>query len=285
MNLKQIVQQSVLPRIEAEMLIAFILKKEREFIIVHQEYEINKTQQKHFLLLEKKRLNHWPIAYLIGRKEFYGIDFKVNKNVLVPRPETEMLVDTVLKYLDFATKKLHFIDIGTGSGAIIISLAKACKQNNPSKYASSLFTALDISISALRVAKQNAIQQGLNKKIHFIKSDLLKSLKPERLVKENLIIAANLPYLTPYQVKSESSISQEPVLALEAGKDGLKYYRQLLKDLKRIKFSSLYLILEINPEQTKKIKGLIKKQWPNSRPKIIKDLSKKNRFVLLEIKQ
>ena len=285
MTLKQIIQASSLPQLEVELLLSFILKKPREFIIIHPEFAINKLQEKKFLSLEDRRLNNFPIAYLMGHKEFYGLNFKVNKNVLVPRPETEMLVDIILEYANSKPEKLDFIDIGTGSGVIIISLAKTCKQKCPSKYQKSSFTALDISTSALSVAKYNSKQQGLNTKIEFIKSDLLNSLKSKKLTGKNLIIAANLPYLTVQQIKSEPSISQEPKLALEAGYDGLKYYRRLLRDLKPIKFASLFLILEIDPRQAQKIKELIKKQWLKSKPKIIKDLSKNNRFALVEIEQ
>ena len=284
MNLKQFIQTSSLPQLEAEMLISFIIKKPREFVIVHQGYKISTLNQRKFSVAEKKRLNHEPIAYLIGYKEFYSLKFKVDKNVLIPRPETEMLVDLVLDYANSQIKDLNFIDIGTGSGAIIISLAKNCKQKHSNIYESASFTALDISASALNIAKFNSKQQKLNKKIKFIKSDLLDSLKPEKLVEKNLVIAANLPYLTPNQIKLEPNISHEPKLALDGGGDGLKYYRRLLRDLKRIKFASLFLILEIDPEQTQAVKDLIKKQWLNSKPKIIKDLRKQNRFVLVEIK-
>jgi release factor glutamine methyltransferase len=285
MNLKQIIQQSSLSHLEAEILIAFILKKEREFIIIHPEYKVTTTQTRAFTLAEKKRLANWPISYITGSKEFYGLDFQVNKNVLVPRPETEMIVDILLEQIKVQTEKLSFIDIGTGSGAIIVSLAKNCLLKYPVKYEQHSFTALDISRAALKVARQNAQQQKLDKKISFIKSDLLNSLKSENLIGQNLVIAANLPYLTPAQVKAEPSISCEPKLALEAGKDGLKYYRQLLKDLKKIKFTSLFLILEIDPEQTKEIKEIIKKQLLKSRLKIIKDLRKNNRFAIVEINQ
>ncbi|MFA6514207.1 MAG: peptide chain release factor N(5)-glutamine methyltransferase [Patescibacteria group bacterium] len=285
MNLKQLIQASSLPQLEAEILISFIIKKPREFVIVHQDYKISELNQKKFLIAEKKRLNHEPIAYLISYKEFYGLKFKVDKNVLIPRPETEMLVDLVLDYANSQIKDLNFIDIGTGSGAIIISLVKNCKQKYSNVYDSASFTALDISAAALNIAKFNSKQQELNKKIEFVESDLLGSLKPEELVEKDLVITANLPYLTPYQVKSEPSISKEPKLALDGGAGGLKYYKRLLKDLKQIKFTSLFLILEINPKQTQEIKKLIKKQWPNSKPKIIKDLRKQNRFVLVEIKR
>lgn len=283
MNIKELIQESKLPRLEAELLLAFLLARPREFIIVHEKEILSPAIIKKFKAAAKKRLLNFPLAYLTGHKEFYGLDFKVNKNVLVPRPETETLVEMILNYARRKKNNLDFLDIGTGSGAIIISVASELAKQSELIFNNSSFLGLDISASALSVARQNAKAHNLNKKIVFLKSDLLKGLPAKSLKGSHLVIAANLPYLTKEQISSEPSISREPKLALDGGKDGLKYYHELFKELKKINFASLLLICEIDPGQAKTIKLSAQKIWPGARLKIIKDLRPQARFLKLEI--
>lgn len=284
LSVKDLLSNSSLPRGEAEMLVSFILKKSRENILTHPEQAVSTEIQKQFKSLERKRLKHWPIAYLVGHKEFYGLDFAVNKNVLVPRPETEMMVDKItLQVCTNPTKNFNIIDIGTGSGAIIISIASELKRCNQLIFKQNKYIGIDVSEKALEVAKQNSKLNEI-KRISFVKSNLLKDIPSSQLINKDLIIAANLPYLSPKQVKEEKSISQEPRLALVAGSDGLKYYRQLIKHLAKVKFKSLYLILEIDPSQTRELKVLICEAW-KIRPEIVKDLKKNNRFIICSINQ
>lgn len=283
MNIENLIKESKLPRLEAETLLAFLINKQREFIIVHRTEKIAEKTIKKFKELENKRLNNWPLAYLTGHKEFYSLDFEVNKNVLVPRPETEILIETILNYIPKQKTSLDFLDIGTGSGAIIITLAKEIKKQLPSSFDNSSFLGLDISAAALKVARKNAKLHSLNKKIAFIESDLLDKLPVRTLENSHLVIAANLPYLTPKQAQEEPSIRREPKLALDGGPDGLKYYRALFWQLKKIKFTSLFLICEINPEQVKNIKILAKKNLPQANLKIIKDLNRQSRFISIAL--
>lgn len=283
MNIQELIKESRLPRLEAEMLLGFLIAKPREFVLVHQAEPVNQQIVKKFKNAEKKRLDNWPLAYLTGHKEFYGLDFKVNKNVLVPRPETEILIETILSYTNKKVNGLDFLDIGTGSGAIILTLAKEIKKQSPSLFDNSSFLGLDISAAALNVARQNSKMQKLDKKIAFLESDLLSKLAARALENSHLAIAANLPYLTPKQIRKEPSISREPKLALVGGPDGLKYYRALFRQLKKIKFASLFLVCEINPEQAKTIKLDAQRIWPKARLKIIKDLSRQSRFISISL--
>ena len=260
---------------DIELILAYVLKKSREFIIAHPEHKLTKSQITNSKLLIKKRLKGVPIAYLTGHKEFYGLNFKVNKNVLIPRPETELMVDETLK---ITNGKTIIADIGTGSGCIIITLAgliKNCK----------LF-GIDISEKALAVAKQNAKLNNAYKKIKFLKGDLLEPiLKNKKFVIGNssLVILANLPYLTPTQIKNSPSIKREPKLALAAGSDGLKYYRRLFKQIKMLHNIS-YVLCEIDPSQTLKIKQLIKRELSETTIQIKKDLTGLNRLVIINFK-
>ncbi|MDP2736815.1 MAG: peptide chain release factor N(5)-glutamine methyltransferase, partial [bacterium] len=224
------------PHLEAEILLSKILKKPREFILAHGENKLTAEQIKNFQSLVFRRLKGEPIAYLTGHKEFYGLNFKVNKNVLIPRPETELMVEEALKLVARSSsasarqrrdgQPVTLADIGTGSGCIIIALAK---QNINGK-----LLATDISAKALAVARQNAKNNHVDKKIKFLKGGLLEPIVKNKLIinRQPLIILANLPYLTPTQIKNSPTIKYEPKLALAAGSDGLKYYRRLFKQIK-----------------------------------------------------
>ncbi len=244
--------------LDSELLLAFVLRTDRADILAHDEKLLTAAQARRFFALIKDRSRHYPLAYLVGHKEFYGLDFKVTKDTLVPRPESELLVEEALRHID---KKTKVIDIGTGSGCLIIS---ALKHSPAAGYA------VDISSKALAVAKANAKRHGLAKRIIFKKSDLLSGLPINPDLK--LVILANLPYLTPEQM-DEPSIKREPKSALIAGQDGLKYYRALAQQLRRL--SNYVLLCEINPGQ----KQGFKKIFPNAEFK--KDLSGKVRLGII----
>lgn len=282
MDLRDIYKASSLPPLEIEMLLAHLLKKSREFLLTHPEVKINQAVYKSFKALESKRLQHWPIAYLIGAKEFYGFDFIVSPTVLTPRPETEKIVEDMVRIAAESSLKPLIIDIGTGSGAIIISVAKELKRLAPEAYRRAEFLAADISKKALNIACQNAYKHKLAKKIGFLKGNLLTPLKLDKreLSGYELIIAANLPYLTKAQIRKSPSISREPLLALDGGPDGLKYYRQLFKQLAGLKnVGNIRIICEIDDSQARKIRELTNRYFPRVASKIIRDLSGKRRFL------
>lgn len=308
MILSEVIKSSSLPRPESELILAFLLKSRREEIIAHPEKKVSRQLIAGFRRLEKKRLTHWPLAYLFGEKEFYGLNFKLNQSVLVPRPETENLVKYLLDYLSriYSENKLKqknqarnlgkiksqslpslsLIDLGTGSGAIIITLAKELIRLRPRLLAASQLLAVDISSMALLLARQNAKNHGLAQKIVFKKSDLLKKVPKSFLSNQNVIIAANLPYLTPKQTSQEKSIKYEPRLALVAGIDGLKYYRRLFQELATKSFNSLFLIGEINPEQSEAVIKAVKRHLPpkkNYQLAFLPDLSGRIRFFTLKL--
>lgn len=260
------------PHFEAEILLSFILQKPREFLLTYPEYIVSKTQVEMLNALIKKRMAGEPIAYLTGAKEFYGFKFNVNKNVLIPRPETELMVDEAIK---IAHKKniMAFLDVGTGSGCIIISLAKilgCCFK----------YYGFDISAKAVLTARKNARMQEVEF-VKFTTSNLLKKFKKCNIPKNGVFILANLPYLTPKQIKKSKSIKNEPKLALLAGKDGLKYYKTLFKQINILKLKNFHLLIEIDPAQKNKISSLIKKSLPETNFIIKKDLRGHSRMVMI----
>ncbi len=249
MTIKEIIKKysNKLDRLDIELILAHSLDKTREFVLIHDEKQVTSNQSLVISKLIKRRIKGEPIAYLIGHKEFYGLDFIVSKHTLVPRPETEMLVDCVAHSLQLTdNQNVSIIDIGTGSGCIITSIAKTLQQTVNHKLTTRNFYATDISKEALKLAKKNAKLHGIEKKIKFLHGNLLSPFFPEftklqakKLMPEKLIIVANLPYLDlewKNLLKSTETkgLKYEPHIALYSGVDGLDAYRELAFQLKNI---------------------------------------------------
>ncbi len=288
-----------LPRLEAEILLSGILKKPIEFLLVHGEIKLTPKANSRYQQLLKKRLKGEPIAYLTGHKEFFGLDFMVNKNVLIPRPETELMVEEALRLIAHNSQLVTFIDIGTGSGCIIISLVK----NFISKFLTSLptrkaedpqFLASDISLKALAIAKKNARSHYVYKQIKFIQGDLLTPVIHDSLfmIHSSLIILANLPYIRKTWKNNCSAdtigLNFEPKIALFTGKRGLELYEKLFKQISilcvmRYALRDITVMLEFDPRQAKMMKKLIKRELPQAKIQIKKDLAGLDRFAILQI--
>jgi len=267
----------VTARFDAELLLAFVLQKNREFLLTYPEKNINFWQSLKFKYLTKRRAKNEPVAYLVGQKDFFGLNFVVNKNVLVPRPETELMVEEIIEIVkEKSTGKI--IDLGTGSGCIISSLAKNLENNFK-------FFASDISRPALKIAKKNAQLNRVHDKIIFKHGNLLKPFIDDIVVDDYLIISSNLPYLSPEQIKNSPSIQKEPYLALEAGEDGLRYYRELfaqIVELKNGKNISGFCLCEIDPIQKDSI-GILVKSYFDTNFTIKNDLAGLSRLAIIEI--
>ena len=263
-------------QLDAEYLLSWVTKKSRAHLLAYGEQKTTKHQQIKYQKLINLRTKHWPLAYLTGHQEFFGLNFQVDNRVLIPRPETEQIVEKIIK--EKTTTPTAIIDVGCGSGAIIISLAKNIKTNKISYYG------LDISAPALTVAKKNAKFHQVDKIIKFIKSDLLSSLSDQTLNQyQQLIIAANLPYLTNEQIKAEPSIKHEPRLAQLSGPDGLDHYRRLFDQVAQLNRKNITLLIEINPDQKTAIIEMVKKHWPLLRPIISQDLNSCDRIVMIKL--
>lgn len=222
-----------LARLDAWVLLEEAVLRPRVWLLAHPEHKLTPKQQKVFESLVKKRVQGAPIAYLTGVKEFYGLELKVNKNVLIPRPETEAMVEAAL---GIQLKQASVVDVGTGSGAIAIAIAK----HRPAWQ----ITATDISPAALRVARQNARLHNVN--VEFIKTDLWQSMTlPDK--KFDLILA-NLPYVKDnYELSAEGK--QEPVVSLRGGADGLDIYRRFFEQLPPYMAPRAHVIIEADPWQ------------------------------------
>ena len=255
--------------LDSEILLSFVLKKPKEFLYTYPEKKLNKVEEKKLNKLISERKKFIPIAYILKNQDFFGLNFLVDKNVLIPRPETEILVEETINAINYLKKKdINAADIGTGSGAIAISLAKNTKAK---------IFATDISAKALRIARKNA--KINNVKINFFKGDLLKPLLNKRID----ILAANLPYIDKKEAeklfaKPESKgLKYEPKNALFAKKNGLEIYENLFKQIKSLKYKPKYILIEIGDTEAQALKKIIIKNLGKKNIYIIKDLCGKNR--------
>jgi len=274
---------SSLPSLELELLLSKITNLSREQLLAYPKQDFGQKTCKKFKKLEKKRLTNWPLAYLTGQKNFFKSNFIVSPAVLIPRPETEILVEKTLEKINSNDLETTIIDVGTGSGVIIISLAKELIEKEKIN-----FFAIDISKKALQIAKKNIRNHNLENTINLKKGNLLKPVITDikKCLKDNkqIIITANLPYLKPEEMK-EISIQREPKIALLSGKNGLKHYQSLFKQLKTLNIkTNFFLICEINPEQVDDFKELFNTTLTNMKLEFIKDLNHHFRFALITAK-
>lgn len=275
LNIQKLSQKGIeRPDLEAELLLTSVLKKDRSFLLAHGEKRLALKQKIKYQYLIFLKLRNWPTAYLLGHQEFFGLDFKVNKHTLIPRPETELLVELALKLIP-QNEETEVIELGTGSGCIIISLAK----NNPNPQTK--YQAIEISQGALKIAQLNAKCYNLEQKIKFQNSNLLTPFLNQKF-NCPLFILANLPYLSPDQFKNSPSIQKEPQSALISGVDGLDLYRKMIEQAATIKAKNITLIIEIDPSQANTITQLAKNNWPNSKTEVIKDFCGQDRMVVIK---
>lgn len=261
-------------RLDVEVLLAFVLNSSREKILTHPEQKLSATQVRKFESLIARRAKYEPVAYLIDYKDFYGLSIRVSAQVLIPRPETEQLVELVAEYaIKMAAKasKMAILDVGTGSGCICLALKKLLP--------SVKIWGLELSTGALSLARQNAKNLGLE--VDLLKSDLLAGFK-ESL--QNSIIVANLPYLDRGELRDfttevKRGLSYEPAKALFAGRHGLSAYRKLFKQINQREDKPEAIFIEIGHAFWRDFLKLSKDGFPQAEISLIKDLCGKQRFI------
>jgi release factor glutamine methyltransferase len=264
--------------LDAEILLSLAIGKPREYILAHPEKKIAPPQIKKYFPFVQRRSAGEPIAYIVGKKEFFGLDFLVNKNVLIPRPETELLVEHALEKIPNANFDA-VIDIGTGSGNIIITIAKNIPNKNQKKIN---FYALDISKKSLQIAEKNAKKYKLDKKIKFIQSDMMQYFLSSEIKFKNILIIANLPYVSSNIFRqNKKNLKFEPKTALLSQNNGLSHYIKLFEQTSLSFAVHCSLILEFSPEQRPEIGYIIKKYLPKAKTRFRKDLAGKWRMAML----
>jgi release factor glutamine methyltransferase len=232
------------PRLDAEVLLSHILHRDRLYLYVHYDQPLAPDELIAFRECVRKRAARIPVAYIIGEKEFFGLTFTVSPDVLVPRPETELLVETVLQRLQNKSAP-RILDLGTGSGAIAISLL--------SRLPDATAVAVDISPAALAVARENAKRYDLEGRLELRQGDFWQ---PAAGMMFDAIVS-NPPYIPANEIASLApEVGREPVLALDGGKDGLDYYRRLLKEGHTYTSPNGIMAFEIGISQAAAIRSL-----------------------------
>lgn len=253
------------PLNEAKYLLKFLLKKDDIYFITNLDKSLNDDELKKYKELVNKRCKHVPFSYITGVKEFMGLEFFVNNQTLIPRPETEIITEYVIN--NFKDKKLDILEIGVGSGCISISIAKYLSNVN--------ILGVDINEKAIEVANKNIKYNNVENKVNFIKSDLYKNVKG----KFDIIIS-NPPYIKSDVIETlEDDVKKyEPILALDGGTDGLYFYKKIINDADNFLKDNSYIIFEIGYDQGKDVKTLLeKKQFKEI--EIIKDLAGFDRTI------
>ncbi len=255
------------PKLDSEILLSKVINKNRKYILLNQNEKINNRNLKRFENLINQRKCGKPIAYLIGKKDFWKYEFKITEDVLIPRPDTELIVDQVLRFTKNKSK-LRVLDIGVGSGCLLLSVLKEKK--------SFYGVGVDVSKKCMNICHINSDKLGLKKKIKLIKSDIDNF----NYGKYDLVIS-NPPYIKKLKLKylDRDVIDYEPKLALDGGLEGLSEIRKvIIKTSELIKKNGL-LILEIGFDQKEKVKKILIENgfYIN---KIVKDLARNDRCIV-----
>jgi release factor glutamine methyltransferase len=258
------------PGLEAQVLLAHVVGQSRAWVLSHSEHRITPDQQAAVNNLLERLKNGVPLPYLTGEQDFFGLPFLVNPDVLIPRPETELLVDRAAAWLKEHPMRCQCADVGTGTGCIAVSLA----YHQPDVR----FLAVDRSRRVLIVAKENARRNGVASQIDFVQADLLDGLSgPFDL------ICANLPYI-PSNTLSGLPVSRyEPRLALDGGADGLKFIRRLLAAAVQKAAPGGLQLYEIEYRQGVEVEKLARQAFPSAQVRVVQDLAGLDRLVEIQL--
>ena len=254
----------------ARVLLEFVLKIDRNELIKKQLQEVEKEKEEEYKQKVEQILQGIPLQYITNLQEFMKLNFFVNENVLIPQPDTEILVEEVIKIAQLENK-IKILDICTGSGCIGISLAYYLKNAKISMS--------DISKNAIEIAKKNAKENKVLEKTKFIKSDLFENIE-----EKFDIIVSNPPYIETDVIKNLSKqVQNDPKIALDGGKDGLLFYRKLIKEAPNFLNYNGYLCMEIGYDQKEKVIEIAKQEEIFSKIEAIKDLSGNDRVIICRI--
>ena len=260
------------PKLKARLLMQYVLNKSRQYVIVNDREELDNIKEKQYLVEIKILKKGVPIEHITHQKEFMKLSFFVDKNVLIPRQDTEILVEEVINIAKKNNAK-KILDLCTGSGAIAVSLAKYLPQAE--------ITAIDISNEALKIAKKNAISNNVENQITFISSDMFTNLNEEKFD----IIVSNPPYIKTNVIKNlDIQVQNEPYIALDGGKDGLDFYKKIINESYQYLKYNGYLCLEIGFDQKIDVIELIENTESFTGTYSKKDLFDNDRIIVTRLK-
>lgn len=275
-NLKKAIQLLKQASIEdniiiSKILLAHIMKKNKEYLIINSNEEVEPEIEQEYYKKIEEIIKGMPIQYITGHQEFMKLDFFVNKNVLIPQPDTEILVEEILSLCN-EDKNYKILDLCTGSGIIGISIAKYLKKCE--------VTLSDISKLALEVAQQNSKYNKINNKLRIIQSDMFKKIEGKFDV-----IASNPPYIETNVINIlPKDVQNEPKIALDGGKDGLNFYRDIAQNAYKFLNTNGYLCLEIGYQQKNEIVNILERTKKYENIYYKKDLSGNNRVIIAKVR-
>lgn len=259
------------PKLKARLLMQYVLKQNRQYIMVYDDKKLTQLQEKKYFKVIEKLIKGIPLQHITHQQEFMKMNFYVNEDVLIPRADTEVLVEEVIQIAKKINAK-RILDLCTGSGAIAISLAKYIENSQ--------LTATDISQEALNIAEKNAENNNVEKQIAFLPSDLFEELPREKYD----IIVSNPPYIKREVIKRlEKEVQREPLMALDGGWDGLDFYRKIIHQADEFLKYGGYLCLEIGYDQKMDIMELIEKEERYTNIYSKKDLFGNDRVVVAKV--
>ena len=267
------------PRLDAQVLLAHALGRDKTWLISQAQTFVSKAQTEKFWALVEKRTAGMPVAYVIGTWGFYGREFEVTPDVLVPRPETEHLVDAALTFLNGRVKKhavakqlFSVLDVGVGSGAIACSIA--------AEFAYSVVEGTDINEKAIKLAERNARRFNVQARCKFHLGDLAKPVEGKKYD----CILANLPYIPTDDIPHRPDpVGYEPLAALDGGPDGLRDYRRLVPQLPGLLKADALVLLEAAPRTIDGLRDLVAEQFPKAHIEVAKDYADLDRYVVLRV--
>ncbi len=257
-------------RLDSQVLLAHLLQVPRTWVLIHPEARLTPSQAEALRAAQARLQRGEPLPYVLGAWEFYGRAFAVTPDVLIPRPETELLVEVALNWLDSRPQRVRAVDAGTGSGCIAVTLA--------AERPSLRVLAADISAAALKVARQNVQRHALSGRVRLLRADLLAPLAPRSCD----LICANLPYIPTQRLRGLKVYGREPSLALDGGADGLRLIRRLLAQAQTRLAPGGLLLLEIEATQGEAALRLARRAFPAARITLRQDLSGRPRLVRVE---
>ena len=257
--------------IDTELLLSFVLKKDRIYIKTNLDEKINKEDEEQIKIFVEQLKNNKPIHYIIGKRDFYGYDFLVDEHVLIPRSDTEILVENALNILRNEDKKLKGLEIGVGSGIISITLLKKMKNLS--------MTAIDINQYAIEISKKNAENLGVLDRLKLIKSDLF-----ENVTGKYDFIISNPPYIDEKEMENlpDKVKSYEPCIALDGKKYGMYFYDEILKSAKKFLNDKFCIFFEIGYNQGQMIRKSFVDYGYEKSINIIQDYEGNDRVVMYE---
>lgn len=260
------------PKLKARLLLQYVLKKPRQYLIVYDNQKLTDKEKEEYLKYIELLTQGEPIEHITHQKEFMKLNFYVDENVLIPRPDTEVLVEEVMKIAK-KIKAKKILDLCTGSGAIAVSLAKYLENTQ--------LTALDISGKALDIAIANAKNNHVQDKITFVESNLFENLGQEKYD----MIVSNPPYIRRKEIEAlDKEVRKEPRLALDGGEDGLEFYRRIIDEgYAYLKYGG-YICLEIGYDQKEEVMQLIEAEKQYSGTYCKKDLYDHDRVIVTKLR-